>query len=47
MSLFGVELMAVFLIRKTWDDRFGSKVGKWGILRNEGILVMREGVILK
>ena len=28
------------------DEEFASKVGEWGILRNEGILVMR-GMVLK
>ena len=32
--------VAFLLIRKTWDDGFASEVGRWGILRNGGILVM-------
>ena len=32
--------VAFLLIRKTWDDRFDGKVGRWGFLRNGGILVM-------
>ena len=34
--------VAFLLIRKTWDEQFAPKVGRWGILRNGGILVMRE-----
>ena len=26
--------VALLLIRKTWDDRFVGKVGRWEILRN-------------
>ena len=37
---------AFLLIRKTWDDRFVSKVGegggRWGILRNGAGLVMGD-----
>ena len=28
--------VAFLLIRKSWEDRFASKVGGWGILRNRG-----------
>ena len=28
--------VAFLLKRKTWDDRFASKVGGWVILRNRG-----------
>ena len=31
--------VAFLLIKKTWNDRFTNKVGGWGILRNEWILV--------
>ena len=45
--LIELNFTVTFLpIRKTWDEEFASKVGEWGILRNEGILVMR-GMVLK
>ena len=28
--------VAFLLKRKTWDDRFAGKVGRWVILRNRG-----------
>ena len=34
--------VAFLFIRKTWDDRFVCKVGKWEFLRNGGILVMGD-----
>ena len=34
--------VAFLLIRKTWDDGFAGTAGGWGILKNGGILVMRE-----
>ena len=33
-------IFASLLIRKTWDNRFASKVVGWVILRNGGIQVM-------
>ena len=33
------------LIRKTWDDGFADKVGGWGILRNGGILIIRDMIL--
>ena len=35
-----LDIQAIGLIMKTWDDRFASKVGGWGILRNGKILIM-------
>ena len=34
--------VAFLLIRKTWDDQFDGKIGRLGILRNGGILVMGD-----
>ena len=33
--------VAFLLIRKTWDDRLTGKLGRWEVLRNGGILLMR------
>ena len=39
--------VAFLLARKTWDDRFVGKVGRWGILRNGGDPSNGVGMILK